>query len=112
MVILKIYLEEQLLWKPLYDKAFHQEFRKFFDKKSASLAQSQNVATWDKSALGGAAKSKIMPNLRPLDLATRQLAEELLEPSIRKLEKLKIHLFSRQHLGCWSCEYAANKWIS
>ena len=74
-----------------YQRGLASKIYKFFDKKSALLAQSETLAKQGKSASGGPFKSKIMPNQHPLDLATRQLAEELLKPIIRKFEKRKVH---------------------
>ena len=41
---------------------------------------------FDKKSSGGAVKSKITPNQRPLDLASRPLTKELHRPIIRKFE--------------------------
>ena len=45
----------------------------------------------DKSASGGAVKNENMSNQRPLDLATRELAEELHKPIIKKFRKRKVY---------------------
>ena len=74
-----------------YQRGLASKICKFVDKKSALLAQSGTLAKRGKSASGGPFKSKIMPNQHPLDLATQQLAEELLKPIIRKFEKRKVH---------------------
>ena len=56
---------------------------KFFDKKTfAALANKFS---------GGAVKNENMSNQRPLDLATRKLAEELNKPIIGKFEKRNIY---------------------
>ena len=66
---------------------------KFFYKKSASLAQSETLATRDKSASGRAFKDEIMSN--------KELAKELGKSIIKKFEKKKSTLtFCRQYLGC------------
>ena len=56
---------------------------KYFDKKSASLA--------NKSASSGAVKNERMSNQRLLDLATQELAERVHKPIIRKFEKGEVY---------------------
>ena len=55
----------------------------FFDKKSASLARSETLATRDKSASGSGIKNENMSN--------KDLAEELHMPIIRKSKKRKVY---------------------
>ena len=45
---------------------------------------------FDKKASGGVIKNENISNKRPLDLATRELAEELQKPVIRKFNKRKV----------------------
>ena len=64
-----------------------------------------------KKTSGSGIKHKNMTNQRSLDLATRELAEELHKLIIIwKFKKRKSILnFYRQYLGCWSCRYAIIK---
>ena len=48
---------------------------------------------FDKKSLDGTIKDEIISNLRPLDLVTRELAEELHKLTIRKFEKRKVEIF-------------------
>ena len=71
---------------------------KFFGKKSPSLArsdtlQSETLSTRHKSASGSGTKNE--------NISSKELAEELHKPIIKKFEKKKITLnFYRQYLGC------------
>ena len=66
---------------------------KFFDKKSALLAQPETLAMRDKSAPGGAIKNE--------NMSDKELTEELRKPVIRKAKKRKVKLtIYRQYLGC------------
>ena len=78
---LRIFLEEQPCDNVFRDKAFviarNSKYNGYlpglFDKKSSGA-----------NTLCAATKCEIIPNQRPLDLAMRQLAEELQKPIIRK----------------------------
>ena len=76
-----------------YQRGLASMVYKFFDKKSALLA--------DKSASCGADKNENMSNQRPLELATQELAEELHKLIIIKFEKVKVcSSFIDNILGC------------
>ena len=63
-----------------------------FNKKSSSLAQSETLATRDKSASGNDIKNENITN--------KELAEELHKPIIRKFKKGKVHsLFIQNSWG-------------
>ena len=51
-----------------------------------------------KTSSGDAVKSEIISNQSPLDLTTRQLAEELHKSIIRKFEKRKICQFFKDDI--------------
>ena len=59
-----------------YQGAFASIIYKFFDKKSALRARSENVVTRDKPASGNGVKNE--------NISNKELAEELREPIIRK----------------------------
>ena len=57
---------------------------KYFDKKLTLLAQSETLATREKSTSGSGVKSEIISN--------QELAEQLHKSIIRKFEYRKVHL--------------------
>ena len=77
-----------------YQRGLASIVYKFSNKKSALLT--------DKSTVGGAAKSKIMPN--------QQLAEELHKIIIRKLGKRKVHSSFIDNI--WVVDFADMQLIS
>ena len=62
-----------------YQRALASMVYKFFDKKSASLAWSRNLAAPDKSASSSGIKNESILN--------KQLAQESHKPIIRKFKK-------------------------
>ena len=54
---------------------------KFFDKKSAFLAQSETLATPDKSTFGSGIRN----------ISSKELAEQLHKPPIKKFKKIKVY---------------------
>ena len=64
----------------------------------------------DKSASSGAVKNENMSNERPLDLATRELAEELHKPIIKKFRKRKV--YSHFIDNTWGADLADMRLIS
>ena len=62
-----------------YQRRLASMVYKYFDKKCALLACSKTLATTDKSASGGAIKNE--------NMSSKELAEELHKPIIKKLEK-------------------------
>ena len=76
-------------FKVLHNKAFNIAKNPNYDGYQQRLA-SMGDKLFDKKSLDGAIKDEIISNLRPLDLATRELAEELHKLTIRKFEKRKV----------------------
>ena len=75
-----------------YQRGLASMVNKFFDKKSASLA--------DKSTAGSGAK-RINTKLAPQN---QQLAEELHKPIIKKFEKRKVHAAFKDNI--WGADLA------
>ena len=71
MILLKV-----LIKYDGYQGAFASIIYKFFDKKSALRARSENLVTRDKPASGNGVKNE--------NISNKELAEELREPIIRK----------------------------
>ena len=77
-----------------YQRGFASMVYKYFDKKSASLA--------DKSASGSGIKNENMSN--------KESAKELHKPITGKFKKKEsIFIFCRQYLACWFSWYANDK---
>ena len=64
-----------------YQRGLASMVYKFFDKKSAFLAQSKTLATPDKSTFGSGIRN----------ISSKELAEQLHKPAIRKFKKIKVH---------------------
>ena len=64
---------------------------------------------FDKKSKGGGVNDNIKQNQRPLDLATHQLAEELLKPIIRKFKK---RVYSGSKDNIWDADLADMQLIS
>ena len=74
---------------PLHDKAFDVAKNLKYDEYQHGLV-SIVYKCFDKKNSGSGIKSENMSGQRPTDLATRQLAEELHKPIIRKFNKRKV----------------------
>ena len=79
-------------FKVLHDKTFNIAKSPNYDGYQQRLA-SMAYKLFDKKSLDGTIKDEIISNLRPLDLVTRELAEELHKLTIRKFEKRKVEIF-------------------
>ena len=79
-------------FKVLHDKTFNIAKNPNYDGYQQRLA-SMAYKLFDKKSLDGTIKDEIISNLRPLDLVTRELAEELHKLTIRKFEKRKVEIF-------------------
>ena len=87
--------------KVLRDKAFNIAKNPKYDRCQRGLA-SMIYKFFDKKASGGTAKDEIM--------SSKELAEELHKPVIKKFEKRKVHSsFIDNIWGCWSCRYTIDK---
>ena len=64
-----------------YQRGLTSMVYKFFDKKSAFLAQSETLATPDKSTFGSGIGN----------ISSKELAEQLHKPAIRKFKKIKVY---------------------
>ena len=82
MEILKTWLEEQLLIKYCIDKAFNIAKNSKYDGCQCGLT-SMVYKFFDKKNSGGTLKNE--------NISNKELAEELHKPTIRKLEKRKVH---------------------
>ena len=84
-------------FKVLHNKAFNIAKNPNYDGYQQRLA-SMADKLFDKKSLDGGIKDEIISNLRPLDLATRELAEELHKLTIRKFEKRKVAWFFKDNV--------------
>ena len=64
-----------------YQRGLASMVYKFFDKKSAFLAQSKTLATPDKLTFGSGIRN----------ISSKELAEQLHKPPIKKFKKIKVH---------------------
>ena len=64
-----------------YQRGLASMVYKFFDKKSAFLAQSKTLATPDKSTFGSGIRN----------ISSKELAEQLHKPPIKKFKKIKVY---------------------
>ena len=64
-----------------YQRGLTSMVYKFFDKKSAFLAQSETLATPDKSTFGSGIRN----------ISSKELAEQLHKPPIKKFKKIKVY---------------------
>ena len=93
--------------KVLRDKAFNIAKNLKYHEYQRGLA-SMVYTFFDKKSSGSGIKS--IPNKRPLDLATQQLANELHKPIIKKFEKRRVYSSFKDNI--WDADLADMQVIS
>ena len=89
--------------KVLRDKAFDIAKNPKHDIYQRGLA-SMIYKFFNKKTPGGVIKNEIKQNVRPLDLAMQQLAEESHKPIIRKFKKRKVYSSFKDNI--WGADLA------